>query len=95
MTERQIIAKFHPQAWIKDYTVEVDPERPTEFGVTEEILRLSKEEALSLKDDDYRADDLRYVMSAPTWVVQWPGPFWVEVEEAIRQYFEREQCQRN
>ena len=39
--ESKILATFHPQAWINDCAVEVDPEGPTEFDVSAEVRCVS------------------------------------------------------
>jgi hypothetical protein len=88
MTKR-IIAEFVPQAWVNNYAINVDPEGPTTWDVTDYILEnYSKERALALKDDDYPTDDLRNHASAPEWVRDWSGPFYVQVADSIEAYFE-------
>jgi hypothetical protein len=66
---------FHPQAWINDYAVEVDPEGPVEWAMP------WPDDAPIPKDDRYESDDLRTHENAPEWVRQWQGPFYVEVQE--------------
>lgn len=83
-----IIARFHPQAWINDYAVEVDPEGETEFDVTPEILVFDRATALEIKDDDYDSDDLRFATAAPKWVQGWSGPFWIEVADSIVEHYD-------
>ena len=63
--------RFHPQAWINDYAVEVDAEGPTEFEVGEV--------AADVRDDSYPSDNLRDHENAPQWVKDWGGPFYVEI----------------
>lgn len=87
VTAPRIIAAFHPQAWWNDYAMEVDPEGPTEFDVTDVILAMSRDDAEAIRDDQYESDDLRFAPSAPQWVRDWSGPFWIEVENAIGDYF--------
>lgn len=82
-----IIARFHPQAWINNHAVEVDPEGPVEWDVTEAIMVMGREQALNLRDDDYPSDELRFTENAPQWVREWSGPFWVEVADSIKAYF--------
>lgn len=84
----RIIATFVPQAWINDYAVDVDPEGPTKWDITDHILAMGKDAALALKDNDYPTDDLRYTDNAPTWIKEWRGPFYVRVKDAIRDYFD-------
>lgn len=63
--------RFHPQAWINDYAVAVDPEGPTEFFV---------EFGGELPDDDsYESDEFRELDGAPEWVRNWSGPFYIEI----------------
>jgi hypothetical protein len=76
--DRRILATFHPQAWQNDY------------DVTDEILAMGKEKAVALKDDQYETDALRYAKAAPKWVQDWNGPFYVEVAEAVEEYFAEE-----
>jgi hypothetical protein len=88
--DRRILATFHPQAWQNDYAIDVDPEGETDFDVTDEILAMGKEKAVALKDDQYETDALRYAKAAPKWVQDWNGPFYVEVAEAVEEYFAEE-----
>ncbi len=88
MDKKQITARFQPQAWINDYAINVDPEGETEFDVTQEILAMGREAALGLEDDTWDTDDLRSCESAPQWIQDWSGPFYIEVSEAIREYFD-------
>jgi len=64
-------ARFHPQAWVNDYAITVDPEGEVEWEVGEE--------AASLTDDSYESDDLRFHPNAPDWVKDWSGPFYIEI----------------
>lgn len=86
--KKRIIAVFHPQAWQNDYAVDVDPEGPVEFDVTDEVMRAGKEVSLTWVDDDYTTDALRTIESAPQWIQDWSGPFWVEVKDAIHEFWE-------
>ena len=86
-----IIARFVPQAWQDDYAVEVDaPGGPdcAFWDVTEHVLSMPRHAALMLRDDDYMTDELRFLDSAPMWMAGWQGPFYIQVEEAIREYFD-------
>jgi hypothetical protein len=82
----RIIAKFHPQEWRDDYAIPVEPLGPTSFDVTDVILELPLSELLKLRDDDYSTDWLARCKAAPEWIVDWNGPFWVEVAEAAYDY---------
>jgi len=85
MTKR-IVAKFVPQAWINDYAVDVD-DGAVEFDCTEQILRMGREAAMQIRDDQYESDDL-----VPAEILdRHSGPFRVEVESAIREYFAEEE----
>lgn len=63
---------FHPQAWVNDYAIAVDPEGPTEFEVG--II------FGGIGDDTYESDELRFHENAPQWVKDWAGPFYIEVK---------------
>ncbi len=84
----RILATFRPQAWINDYATTVDPEGETTWDVTEEVLALSRDAALAIRDDQDESDEFRFSKNAPAWVRDWGGPFVVEVEDAIRQYYD-------
>jgi len=84
---KRVRAKFHPQAWINDYAVDVDPEGPLTWDVTDAILAMGKTRALELQDSDYATDVFRDASGAPEWVREWSGPFYVEVEGSIREFF--------
>lgn len=62
---------FHPQAWLNNYAIEVDPEGDTmwDCGTVPETV----------EDDSYESDDLRHHPNAPQWVKEWSGPFWIEI----------------
>ena len=87
----RIIAKFHPQAWVNDNAIEVDPEGPTEWDVTDRIVAMSREKAIALEDDQNDTDYLAWDDNAPKWIQDWQGPFYVEVAEQIRKYFQAEE----
>lgn len=59
---------FHPQAWINDYAVPVDPEGPVTFEVEPEAVR-------GIEPETFEADDLRFHNNAPAWIREWSGPF--------------------
>ena len=85
----KVIAIFHPQAWVNDYAISVDPEGSVEFDITSTIIEMGRDVALKIQDDQYSSDDLRDVASAPEWIRHWSGPFYVEVEESIAEFFEQ------
>lgn len=88
MTERRIVAKFVPQVWINDYAVSVDAEGCDTFDVTDSVLALGREAALALRNDTHESDTLRFSSNAPQWVRDWQGPFYIDVEQSIAEYFE-------
>lgn len=76
------IARFTPQAWIRDWAVEVDSEGPREWDVTDLLLAMSEQErTASMVPDSYESDELRHADNAPHWVSDWHGPFYIEVRE--------------
>ena len=80
---KPIIAKFHPQAWVNDYAIDVDPEGDTEWDASPEILAMAPAERIELDDDSYETDALRYGVNAPKWVADWSGPFYITVVDDI------------
>lgn len=84
----RVLATFHPQVWVRDDALEVDPSGLRTWDVTEEIQAMGREPALALEDDDFDSDDLRHSDRAPVWIKDWSGPFWVEVAESIQGYFD-------
>jgi hypothetical protein len=84
----RIIAVFHPQAWVNNYAVEVDPEGETEADLTDFILNMKPNKRKELIDEDYSSDDLRHAPEAPLWWGEWSGPFYVEVKESMDAYFD-------
>lgn len=86
-SRKRIMAEFVPQAWLNDHAIAVDPSGDTMFDVTEEILKLGREVALQLRDDTDATDFLRQSPNAPQWAKDWSGPFLVNVEQAIADYF--------
>jgi len=85
---QRIIATFHPQAWINDYAVDVDPQGECSFDVTDFVVALSESVAPPIRDYDDSSDDLASVPGAPEWVRTWTGPFYVTVEQSIQAYFD-------
>ena len=84
---RCITAEFTPQAWVNDYAMNVDPEGPTKWNVTDDILKMDVDDIRQLADDDYQSDDLRNLPLAPQWIRDWSGPYYVTVEEQIEKFF--------
>jgi|GEM_PF-6798142 hypothetical protein len=77
------IAQFHPQAWINDNATIVDCEGPAFFDVTEvvEACRGVKEKEALLETDSDASDALRDAPTAPRWMRDWDGPFYIKVHE--------------
>jgi len=86
-TMKRITARFHPQVWVNDLAMAVDPQGETEWDVTHEVVAMGREAAIAMRDDDYATDYLRESANAPGWVRDWSGPFYVEVSESIRDFF--------
>jgi hypothetical protein len=86
-----IIARFHPQAWVNDYAIDADPEGEVTWDVTSEVLAMPEDTRNRLQDDQYETDNLRFSTNAPKWIQDWSGPFYVEVEESIRQHFDSDE----
>jgi len=85
---QRIIATFHPQLSIGDYSFEVDPKEAAQFDVTEHLLDLGEAAALAIRDFDNSSDKLAALPQAPGWTRNWGGPFYVTVEQSARDYFE-------
>lgn len=85
------LAVFNPQMWQDDDAVDVDP-GPTRFDVTDQIELMGKDKALTLKDNRDNSDRLRDGRNVPTWIKNWPGPFNVQIEDAVIEYFEAKEA---
>jgi hypothetical protein len=86
-TEKLIIARFVPQIWVNDNAMEIDG--AVEFDVTDKVLAMSPSERAALRDDSHASDHL-----VPDHMLRnHNGPFRVEVEQAIKDYFDSiEEC---
>lgn len=69
-----MIARFTPQAWVNDYAVDVDPEGPTEWKVSEAFAA-----EFAGVTDSADLDDLKDDPAAPEWVREFQGPFEIHV----------------
>lgn len=81
---------FHPQAWVNDTAVGVDPEGPVTFQVrlSEIQAYMERKDIAALKDDSDETDGLRTEFSAaPAWIRDWSGPFYIttDVEDVLEQ----------
>ena len=78
---KRIMARFVPEAWVNDIAKEIDG--TLEFDVTDRILAMSEAERATLRDDSLASDNL-----VPDSILSnHNGPFRVELEEAIENYF--------
>lgn len=84
----RVTARFQPQAWVRDNAIDVDAEGDVEWDVTHVVATMEREDALQLQDDRDNTDSLREDPNAPEWIRNWSGPFWVEVEDSVRDYFD-------
>ena len=66
----EIIATFTPQAWIDDYSVDVDPEGDTEWQITLNDLVHTDLEFFEI---------LAQHENAPEWVRDWCGPYLISL----------------
>jgi hypothetical protein len=84
-------ARFTPQAWIRDWAVDIDPEGDTEWDVSGEFLAhligwhmrdydMSFEDALAvcIRQSTDSSDNLRKDPAAPEWIREHNGPFYCE-----------------
>lgn len=78
------VATFTPQAWVRDYAIEVDPAGPTEWVTDFEGLTREQSEAI-LETGHDTSDLLKEDPAAPEWVRDWPGPFEIHVREYLRE----------
>jgi hypothetical protein len=85
--EKKVMARFQPQAWIHNNAVNVDAAGEVEFDVTPEILEMGRERSLTIEDDSWVSDGFQSAKNAPQWIKNWYGPFYVEVEDSIREYY--------
>jgi len=85
---QRIIATFHPQAWVNNHALDVDPEGECQFDVTDFIYAFGEITARTIRDYDDSSDDLAALPSVPEWIRTWPGPFYVTVEQSIQQYYD-------
>jgi hypothetical protein len=80
------LARFVPQAWVRDQAIDVDPEGDTEWDVTEAFLALPddyREVLLQFMENDRfsdgealdRHDALKEDPNAPEWIREFRGPF--------------------
>jgi hypothetical protein len=78
------IATFTPKAWVRNNgLVEVDPEGPTQWNCTKELMLLAPQDrAQIVRDGHDRLDLLKDDPNAPEWIREWAGPFDIHVRAA-------------
>lgn len=81
MKNPAIMAIFHPQAWVSDNAIEVDPEGETIFDVTNAVLANLPE---YINGDYELTDELKKL--GPDWIQQWNGPFYIEIADKLEDY---------
>lgn len=81
-SERRVIARFVPQAWVGDYAIDIDPGGPEEWDATEGFNDLDAEyRAILLEEIEVLGealdnhDALAEDSNAPEWVLRHNGPF--------------------
>lgn len=67
---KTVTVTFVPQAWVNNYAVEVDPQGPVSWEVPAAKVQ-------GIEPDSYESDALRECDSAPEWVKEWSGPFYI------------------
>jgi hypothetical protein len=75
------IATFHPQAWQRDWAIDVDPEGEQSWDCSDFLaagVPAWRERVLAKSNSD-EGDQLRDDPNAPAWIRRWSGPFWIEL----------------
>jgi len=86
-TTKRCMARYVPQSWVNDNAVEIDGIKL--FDITKQVKKMGKEESLMLMDDTLPTDNLAIEAGLTDWTRGGrSGPFKVEVENAIRTYWE-------
>lgn len=89
--KKQCMATFRAQVWIGDNASDFD-ENTREFDVADQLESMGQEAALTIEDHTYEADALwlNATDKPDAWFLcngSWAGPYEVEAESAIREYF--------
>lgn len=66
----------------------VEPPSDPNFDVTDLVLAMGEIAARKLRDDQTETDELRWADTAPAWVKDWDGPFYISVELSIGDYYD-------
>lgn len=90
LADRRVTAIFNPQAWINGNAISVDSPCGSDqaFDVTDLVLDLGRDEAIKVMDSRDSSDDFLRSHNAPKWAKDWPGPFFISVEQSIEDYFD-------
>lgn len=83
----RVIAHFQPQAWVNDNAINVDASGETEWDITAEIAAMDPKRAQDIEDDTDESDAFTGSKSAPAFVRDWSGPYYVSVADQIAAYF--------
>lgn len=84
--QRPIMAKFHPQAWIRDWATDIDG--AYRFDITDQVVAMGRAASLEIEDNSDTSDVLW-----ETWIAAHPeverhrGPFTVDCQDAIKAYW--------
>lgn len=78
-TVRRVIARFQPQAWIRDCAVDIDGQ--CDLDVTDRLLQMPLNTIISLEDDEYVSDELVHGLTGHV------GPHHAEVKDSILEFF--------
>lgn len=73
---------LHPQAWINDHAVDIDP-GPTPVDVTRLVTQMGVARAAALRDHSDASDGLWYALRDDERPYPHDGPFWIERQDAI------------
>lgn len=79
-------ATFRPEAWQNDVAIEVDPEGPVEWDVTDAFWELTDRQRLQILGEvgayvfNDNEDWFHDTPGQPEWARQWGGPFTIEIE---------------
>lgn len=80
-TSHQYRAHFTPQMWLNDHALDVEPQGPTSWIVSEKMLGEAARIVAAGFADGLDCDDvLINDPAAPEWVRDWDGPFSIFVE---------------
>lgn len=78
---KRYIARFTPQAWIGGYALDLDEPRES-WDVTAEVSALPEtERRAALVPDSYESDAAREWGDCPSAILEWSGPFYIEIIE--------------